>query len=220
MSVPWPYFLFIRRPRVAQANLRALHARGVTPGVPTPFQMAMGVLYMAYRLVFRSDTVGLETRMPVRATRAARWLQYRPIRFWFLAWERVINPFDLTGFGSRRDFLIRHVLGAHHAGDDAIYDMTLLRAHDGALDALRARAQAVVDGRTRHDRFLRDLCVYEGYHANLLRVLDAVEGGQDRPDDARIPTDTSLPAFVAWCLAQPPTFADALRARRVRLDPR
>src|SRR5690606_16105429 len=164
--------------------------------------------------------IGLETRAPVRRTRAARWLRYRPIRFPFLAWQRVINPFDLTGFGSTPDYLIRHVIGAHHAGDDAIYDMTLLRAHEGALDTLRARINAVIEGRTARDRFLRDLCVYEGYHEHLLEVLDAAERGVDAPTDARLPTDTSLPAFVAWCLDQPPTLRDALRARRLRLDPR
>lgn len=217
--VPWPYFLVIRRPRVALANLRALHARGVTPGVPTPFQMLCGVLYMVHRLLFRSDTVGLERNEPVRATRWARLLRPRPLRFPFLAWERVINPFDLTGFGSRRDFLVRHVVGAHHAGDDAIYDLTLLLAHDDALAELRARVVDVIAERTPHDRFLKDLCVYERYHDKLLVTLDAVEAGRHEPPDMAVASDTSLPGFVAWCLARPPTLRDALARRRRRHVP-
>ena len=221
--IPWPYFLVLRRPRVAQRNLVALHERGVIDGVPTPFQMLMGVLYMVYRLVFRSDTVGLETRQPVRDTWRARLLRWRPLRFPFLAWERVFNPFDLTGFGSRRDFLVRHLVGAHHAGDDAIYDLVLLLGHDDALDEVEARCRAVIEGRTAHDRFLADLCVYEHYHEHLLDVIHRVREGQLAPADADIASDTSLPGFVAWCLQQPPTLRagwDALREGRLRLDPR
>jgi len=207
--IPWPYFLVIRRPRVARDNLRALHARGVVAGVPTPFQMLCGVLYMVARLLFRSDTVGLETREPVRPNWRARMLRPRPLRFPFLVWERAINPFDLTGFGSKRDYLVRHVVGAHHAGDDAIYDMTLLLAHDGALAGLRARITEVVAARTPHDRFIADLCVYARYHEKLLDTLDVVEGGRHTVD-AKIASDTTLPGFVAWCLAQPPTLRDAV----------
>jgi hypothetical protein len=216
--------LLLPDPQRIEANLVKLHAAGRIDAVPTLFQVWLGALYMRYRLLFRSDTIGLETEHPVRDTWRARALRWRSIRLPFLAWERAIAPLDLTGLPKDPAFLVRHVLGAHHTRDDAIYDLALLSCHPGELERLRARVVEVLDGRTPRARWLADLCVFEGYHANLLAMVDRALAGDFEPvHPADIPSDGSLRGFVAWMTAQPTSPAALLRAWRAgtfRLDPR
>ena len=195
--------LLLYRADAMREHLSRLHAAGLIDAVPTPFQVFQGVLYMRYRLLFRPESVGVGST-PVRATWRARWLERRHVRFPFLVRERVIAPWDLTGFGSDPAYLHRHLLGAYHPADHAVYDLALLSVHDGALSRLRAEVGAVIDGSHPRAEWLRDLCVYEGYHENLLRLVDRArsEGAFDAAD--AIPTDTTLRAFAAWMCARPP----------------
>ena len=205
------YWLLLPRPDRIRGNLRALELAGQIDEIPTLFQVFMGVLYMRYRILFRSDTVGVD-RVPLRQTPWARRMAWRPLRAPFLIWEQVVAPFDLTGFPARPDFLVRHLVGAYHPGENAQYDLSLLAAHPGYLDDLQKRVSAVV---ADPDHWYRDLVVYEGYHERLLTLVDrALQGDFTMSDSDAIASDASLRGFVRWCCAQPMSLAQAFRAAR------
>lgn len=208
------YALLLPHPERTRRNLEALHAAGAIDAVPTLFQVFLGVLYMRYRIVFRSETIGVDDA-PVRQTRRARLLARRWVRAPFLARERVVAPFDLTGLAATPEFLHRHLIGAYHPGENALYDLALLTAWPGRLEALRTEVAALVEGHHPRGDWLRDLVVYEGYHERLLGLVDqAIAGDLDLRDAGAIASDASLRGFVAWCCNQPATPAEALAAWR------
>jgi hypothetical protein len=65
----------------------------------------------------------------------------------------------------------------------------------------------VVDGTDPRAAWLRDLCVYEGYHEDLLRVVEAVlaRGSvrSELPEHEADDPDITLSAYLRWCAAQP-----------------
>ena len=198
-----------RSPQRGREHLERLGSAGLIDEVPTPFQVVMGVLYMRYRILFRSETIGRDTA-PVRDTKRARWLAWRPLRAPFLLWEGAVAPGDLTGFSARPGFLVRHLISAYHPGENASYDLALLAVHPGFLAFLRDRVAEVV---ADPHHVARDLVVYEGYHERLLTLVDrALDGDFSTRDATALASDTSLRGFVRWCASQPATFGDALRA--------
>lgn len=219
----WERWLF-RHPDRVEANLEALVRSGHLRARPNLWQVFLGVAYMRYRLLFRSETIGLGDGAPVRGTWRARCLAFRPLRFPFLVKERVIAPLDLTGLQSSPDFLVRHLLGAYHPHDHAVYDLELLAAWPDALRRLHVELQEVVAQETPRARWLADLVIHEGYHRRLLdRVEEALRGEFGAGEAGGIPSDSTLRDFLAWCLAQPPTPRatwDAWREGRFSLDPR
>ncbi len=220
-GVPGWHNLILRRPDRVRAALEEIGRRGLVRRVPNLWQIALGAMYMRYRLLFRPHTVGVGDT-PVRDTWRARWLAWRPIRLPFLLWERAIAPFELTGLSLGEDFLVRHLLGAYHPRDHAMYDLELLALHDGALERLRRKVAEVVEGRTPRAAWLRDLCVYEGYHDKLLELVDRALAGDFAPEDTTVPADTTLGGYLDWCARQPETPAEtwaAWRAGRFTLAP-
>jgi len=209
--------------RVAE-GLARIERAGLAPVTPNIWQITLGVLRMMHRLVFRSETIGTCKTKPVRRTWRARLLAFRPLRLPFLLWERAVAPLDFSGLMSSRERVIRHLLGAHHDALQFVYDLELLRLHPGALEELRDRARAVVDGTDPRAEWLRDLVVFEGYHESLLRTTEAALQGalEIDPETARDP-DITFAAYLAWCAAQPKdpkeTWA-ALRAGRYRIGRR
>lgn len=202
---PW-----LIHPAGVRRGLDRLRVAGFDP-VPNAWQIGLGVLRMWHRVLFRSDTIGTSAD-PVRNTRRARLLRHRAVRAPFLVAERAIAPLDFSGLLQGPDRLIRHLLGAHHDRNQAVYDLELLRAHPGALDALVTRVRAVVDGTDPRAEWLRDLVVHEGYHASLLDAAVRARDGELRfePHERDDP-DLCFGAYLAWCARQPPTFADTLR---------
>lgn len=219
---PGLHNLGLRRPDVVKQTLAALKERGDIARAPTLWQVFLGALYMRYRLVFRSETVGLGDT-PVRQTLRARLLDLRPFRAPFLLRERCIAPFEMTGLSLSPDFLERHLLAAHHMDDHGIYDLQLLSLHPGRLERLRRLATEAAEESTPRGRWLADLCVYEGYHRTLLGLIDRAERWDYASHDVSIPSDSSLVGWLAWCADQPSTPAAtwaAWRAGRFTLDPR
>lgn len=207
----WYESLILVRPERVVANLgRACAALGVPR--PTPWQLCLGVLRLWHRVVFRSSTVGTSAGGRVRPTLRARVLAWRAARLPCLLVERAVVPLDFTGLGSSADGLIRHLLGAHHDGNQFVYDLELLAAY-GRLGELRARVVDVIDGCDPRASWLRDLTVFERYHESLLEAVDrALAAGPAMTDaEARDP-DISLRAYLAWCASQPATPAATLRA--------
>lgn len=201
--------LLIQPDRIADA-LERIASTGRVPRTPNTWQITLGVLRMWHRMFFRSETVG-QSADPVRAGVRARLLALRPLRFPFLLREQAIAPLDFSGLLSPRERVIRHLLGAHHEGNQFVYDLEMLSLQpsvDGetALDEVRRRARDVVEGRDERHAFLRDLCVYEGYHEHLVDAVEAYLAGERRLTVAeqRDP-DISFFGYLAWCAEQPST---------------
>ena len=212
---PWHAWLVLWRPRRVLANLRAVERAGIVARVPNLWQIQLGVLRMWYRILFRSEEIGTSATQPVRASRRARWLQYRGLRFPFLLWEGSVRPWDLSGLLSTPDSLTSHLLGTHHDGAAFVYDMQILALAPGRLEALRDRARAVVAHDDRRSRWLRDLCVYERYHEDLLATLERAlaRGFELAPEDADDPK-VSFHAYLRWAARQPATPLETWRAWR------
>lgn len=212
---PWhAYVLLLRPSRIARA-LDAIRAARVVDTVPTLFQIELGVLRMWHRILFRSDTIGTTSDFAVRDDPWARMLEKRWFRFPFLLREGSVVPWDLSGLLSTPQRLMTHLLGTHHDGLQFVYDMQMLTAYPGALEALRDRAREVVEHDTPRARWLRNLCVYERYHETLLDVVErAVEDGIHLPPEQASDPDISFPAYLRWCALQPATPRAAWRAWR------
>lgn len=197
----WSYLLV--HPRAIRRTLRRVEASGRLARVPTLFQVLCGVVRMTWRLIARPNTIGT-SRAAVRRTTRARILAPRPLRFVALLWERAIAPCDLSGLASPPDRIVRHVLGAHHDDLQLVYDLELLSLHPGWLERLRDAARAVVAERTPRATFLKDLCVFEGYHEEVLALTEAALAGRAlAPARAMDDPDISLFAYLAWCSSQP-----------------
>lgn len=208
---PWYLHLLLLDPARVQASLDRIAEAGLTERVPNLWQIGLGVLRMQHRLLFRSDTVGTCREHPVRRTMRARLLASRPLRFPFLLRERAIAPLDLSGLLSSPERVLRHLLGAHHDGNQFSYDLQMLAAHPGFLERVRDAARAVVDGSDPRAEWLRDLCVYEGYHESLLAAVErAIDGDYGLPPHEEDDPDISFLAYLRWCAAQPATPGETL----------
>lgn len=206
MRLPWFARVILVDPAAVEAGLARLRRSGAFAEVPNAWQVTLGVLRMWHRVLLRSETIGLSAAS-VRETTRGRVLRNRLARFPFLMAERAIAPLDFSGLISGRERILRHLLGAHHDGDQFVYDLELLRAHPGGLAELRARAAAVVEGSDPRSELLRDLVVFEGYHESLLAAVDrALDGDFGVSEADATNPDVSLTAYLAWCARQPPSW--------------
>lgn len=207
-------------PRTIARNLERLRASGLVAAgeVPNLWQIQLGVLRMWHRVFFRPESIGQSQDFAVRNTWRARLLERRPLRFPFLLRERAVHPLDFSGLASSTARIHRHLLGAHHDGVQFLYDLQLLRMHDGSdalLRAVRDEARAVVEGTHPRAAWLRDLVVYERYHENLLAAVEAfLDGSFDASPEERADPDIDFLAYARFCARQPKTPAATLRALR------
>lgn len=200
-------------PQRIEAGLARAAARGLVPAVPNLWQLTLGVLRMWHRVLFRFDSVGTSREHPVRANRRARFFHPRPLRFPFLVWERAIAPLDFSGLASSRERVIRHLLAAHHDGDQFVYDLELLTLHEGALEELLRRAQDVIAADSPRTRWLRDLTVFEGYHEALVHATERALAGDFGVDPSHVDDpDITFSAYLRWCARQPASPEETLRA--------
>jgi len=218
---PWWAYALLLDPDRAQERLDRIRESGLVRATPNLWQVALGVLRMVHRLLFRSETVGTCTDAAVRATWRARALKWRALRLPFLMAEKAIAPLDLSGLLSSRERILRHLLGAHHDRLQFAYDLQMLSIDPGALDELVAKSRAVVSGADPRAAWLRDLTVFEGYHEGLLAAAEeARAGGLGLPEPDASSPDISFLAYLDWCSAQPATPRatwDALRSGAFRL---
>lgn len=216
-SAPWWARWLLVHPVAFEQTLARYAAKHPTRPLPNLWQLVVGTCAMWHRIAFRSDTVGT-SRDPVLSTWRARLWQFRALRLPVLLTENSIKPFAALGLDATPAVIIHHLLSAHHDVNQCTYDLELLELHDGGLAALRAEVAAVVDGTHPRAAFLRDLCVFAGYHERLLNDVDDALAGASADlwlDDAvaRDP-DLSLCGCLGWCARQPmPTSTtQALRA--------
>jgi hypothetical protein len=203
MGFPWYAHLLLIRPARAVATVERIRAAGAIEVTPTPWQLCLGALRYAHKLVVHPGWGS-----QVRRTWRARLLAPRPRRLPFLLWERATS-LDLSGLAATPEALIRHLLAAHHDGDEVWYDVELL-AHHGRLDELEAAVRAVVEHDTPRSRWLRDLAVFDGYHERILAAITRARAGAGFPGSP----DESVTALLRWCARQPATPAATLRAWR------
>jgi len=222
-ELPWYARAMLIQPRRVAAGLSRVRQAGVVADPPNLWQLTLGVLRMWHRLIYRPETIGTCAAAQVRPTWRARLLHYRPLRFPFLLAERAVAPLDFTGLASSRDRIIRHLLGAHHDGDQFVFDLELLTCHEGGLDALARAIESQLAGDTPRSRWLRDLTVFEGYHESLKAAVDrALAEGVRVPPSVADDPDISFAAYLRWCARQPPTpraTFEAWRAGRFSLGP-
>ncbi len=202
-STPWFTYPFLLFPKRIVSNLEKRVAIGLTKTPPNAWQLSLGVMRMWHRSLFRSETFGTSPTGTVRDNWRARLLFYRPLRFPFLVANAAIAPFDLTGLASTEDRIIRHLLGAHHDGNQFVFDLELLSAHEGALQDLVDRTKEILAGDDRHSRWMQDLTVFEGYHRDLLNAAKEALSGIQLSKEDFLNADMSLAGYLQWCAEQP-----------------
>lgn len=79
---------------------------------------------------------------------------------------------DPAGVFAPRDAIIHHVLQTFHR--HPIYDVVLLRAHEGGEEQMESQAQAILDGTHPHQRALTSLIEDGSYHARLIEEVRAI----------------------------------------------
>jgi hypothetical protein len=214
-TFPWLSRVILLDPARVGAGLARVRASGVVRDVPNVWQIALGVLRMWHRVLFRSETIGTCREHPVRSSWRARALSFRAVRFPFLLHERAVAPLDFSGLMSGEDRIVRHLFGAHHDGVQFLYDLELLSTFEGGVDRLVRAARAFEGGDARRREWLRDLVVYDHYHESLLAAVEAFAAGRfEAPDDARGDPDLSFAGYLAWCARQPATPEETLAALR------
>jgi hypothetical protein len=213
--LPWHARLILLQPARVLANLQAVRESPRAFAQPGLWQIELAVLRMWHRILFRSETIGTSVESPVRPGWRARWLERRGLRFWFLLCEGSVRPWDLSGLLSTPQNLIRHLLGTHHDGAQFVYDLEILSLHEGMLTALHEQARDLIAHDTKRARWLRDLCVYEGYHEALLAAVVRAQAGDfaDEASGANDP-DIRFRALLAWAARQPATPRETWRAWR------
>lgn len=221
MIQPWYIRLILGDPDRIVAHLARMRENGIVEVAPNPWQLCLGVLRLWHRNLFRTETVGTSPNGTVRPTWRARLLANRAVRLPCLLAERAVAPFDFTGLRSPPERVIRHLLGAHHDGNQFVYDLEILAGH-GKLDELR---RAVADMLARDDartRWLRDLVVFEGYHESLARAVErTMTSGPAMTATEALDPDLTFCGYLTWCARQPPTpraTFEAWRAGRFAFD--
>ncbi|MFT5686331.1 MAG: hypothetical protein ACI8RZ_007287, partial [Myxococcota bacterium] len=126
-------------------------------------------------------------------------------------------PWDLSGMLSTPQRITRHLLGAHHDGDQFVYDLQILDLHPGAMERLLEEAMAVAEERSPRSRWLKDLTVYAGYHARLAATVRDVLSGATLSQRALQDPDITFSAWLRWCAAQPESPSETIRAWRAGL---
>jgi len=158
MSLLAAYF----RPALVRARLERLRALGHVDATPTIAQL----------LVAGRDqmvvSAAAETKLFYRS-QGIPWVFHNLRRF-------ISGPatmLDPIGFFAPRDAIVHHVLQTFHR--HPLYDLVLLRAHEGGVEAMAAQARQIVDGTHAHQRALASLIEDGAYHARLPRDIAAFQ---------------------------------------------
>ena len=143
MRAPLLSRLLLLSPRTAERNLATLAAAGLVEHAPNAWQVTLGVFRMWHRITFRPETIGTCAHQRTRRTWRARLLAWRALRLPCLLLEGAVTPWDLSGLLSNPGVLERHLLGAHHDGNQFVYDLEALSAYPGRLERLESSSPAV-----------------------------------------------------------------------------
>jgi hypothetical protein len=103
---------------------------------------------------------------------------------------------DPIGLFAPRDAIVEHVLQTFHR--HPVYDLVLLRAHEGGVEAMADQARQVENGTHPHQRALASLIEDGAYHA---RLPDEIATFQRDPHVAARPIPAGLVADPQMMLA-------------------
>lgn len=150
------------RPSVLRRRLERLRALGHIDVVPT---WAQAVLAGRDQMMLSASE---ETKL-FYASQGIPWIFHNARRF--LAGPATM--LDPIGLFSPRETIVEHVLQTFHR--HPIYDLVLLRAHEGGVEAMERGITALNAGTHPHGRALRSLIEDGAYHARLPAEITAFE---------------------------------------------
>lgn len=100
---------------------------------------------------------------------------------------------DPLGLFSPRDAIVEHLLQTFHR--HPVYDLVLLRAHEGGVEEAARQARLVAEGQHPHQRALGSLIEDGAYHARLVDEIAAFQRDpylEARPTPAGLVPDAAL----------------------------
>jgi hypothetical protein len=156
------------RPRLVRRRLERLRALGHADATPTIAQLL--VAGRDQMMVSAAE----ETKVFYRS-QGIPWVFHNLRRF-------ISGPatmLDPIGLFSPRDAIVHHVLQTFHR--HPVYDLVLLRAHEGGVEAMAAQARQITEGTHPHQRALTSLIEDGAYHARLPRDIAAFQANPHEP---------------------------------------
>jgi hypothetical protein len=156
------------RPSVVRRRLERLRALGHVDTIPTVAQL----------LVAGRDQMivgaAAETKIFYKS-QSIPWIFHNLRRF--LAGPATM--LDPIGLFSPRDAIVEHVLQTFHR--HPVYDLVLLRAHEGGVEEMARQADQLVAGTHPHQRALGSLIEDGAYHARLPHDIAAFAANPNEP---------------------------------------
>jgi hypothetical protein len=150
------------RPKVLRRRFERLRALGHVDVVPT---WAQAVLAGRDQMMLGASE---ETKL-FYASQRIPWIFHNARRFL----SGPATMLDPIGLFSPRETIVEHVLQTFHR--HPVYDLVLLRAHEGGVEALSREAEELNAGTHPHGRALRSLIEDGAYHARLPREIAAFQ---------------------------------------------
>ena len=156
------------RPGLVRRRLERLRALGHIDATPTIAQLLVA---------------GRDQMMVSAAEETKIFYRSQEIPWVFHNLRRFISGpatmLDPIGLFAPRDALVHHVLQTFHR--HPLYDLVLLRAHEGGVEAMAAQARQILDGTHPHQRALASLIEDGAYHARLPRDIAAFQADPHEP---------------------------------------
>ncbi len=156
------------RPRLVRARLERLRALGHIDAIPTVPQLLVA---------------GRDQMIVSAATETKEFYRSQGIPWVFHNLRRFLSGpatmLDPIGLFSPRDAIVEHVLQTFHR--HPVYDLVLLRAHEGGVEEMARQAQQLAEGRHPHQRALASLIEDGAYHARLPRDVAAFIADPNAP---------------------------------------
>jgi hypothetical protein len=154
------FLLALVRPGRVRGRLERLRELGHIDAVPTLPQLL--VAGRDQMIVSASE----ETKLFYKSQRIP-WI-FHNVRRFISGPATVLDP---VGLFAPRDAIVHHVLQTFHR--HPVYDLVLLRSHDGGIEAMEKQAAQIVAGTHPHQRALASLIEDGSYHARLVQEIEA-----------------------------------------------
>jgi len=170
------------RPSVLRARFERLRALGHIDVVPS---WAQAVLAGRDQMML---SAGEETKLFYKS-QGVPWVFHNARRFL----SGPATMLDPIGLFSPRDTIVEHVLQTFHR--HPVYDLVLLRAHEGGVEEMARQAAELAAGRHPHQRALASLIEDGAYHARLPREIETFRADPNveaRPIPEGLVTDAHM----------------------------
>ena len=156
------------RPSVVRRRLERLRALGHVDATPTLPQLLVAA--RDQMMVSASE----ETKLFYRA-QGIPWV-FHNLRRFLSGPATMLDPMGLL---SPPDAIIHHVLQTFHR--HPVYDLVLLRAHEGGVAEMERQAALILAGKHPHQRALTSLIEDGSYHARLPHEIAAFQADPHAP---------------------------------------